>query len=406
MPRRFTDPTAALHALLDIREAQPQRKLDVILYPDYDGMRDGRAVESFEETLRQAERLGAIRLEMGKRLQSHAIERIRLIDPVPLYALLGRRPAADIAAAAAGKIAEALGGDIAEWLASEIEEARARWAILEDYHGLGASEGEEAITLFRLLLAIDRGDHEGLDRRRLGVQAVADSKAVESHERRLGTILKAAFGLEIPAMAVLDHLGIASYVDPVWIRGPLVLKQRDSDFPLGVLMPFAAIPPESVPALACDKVPDYVLMIENKTSFNHYVRRIRDDGIVLYTGGFPSRAVRACLDGLASSAAARAPWYHWGDIDAGGVRIFRHIETHLAERAGIALRPHLMTRELAERYGHRGSPIGALRRLAATDSAIAGLAAYLAGQDADAVSFLEQEAIEPAAPGSGAGLED
>ncbi|WP_416172068.1 Wadjet anti-phage system protein JetD domain-containing protein [Agrobacterium leguminum] len=42
---------------------------------------------------------------------------------------------------------------------------------------------------------------------------------------------------------------------------------------------------------------------------------------------------------------AGAPAYHWGDMDGGGVRIFRYIEQHL-ESIGVSLQPHMMNVDL------------------------------------------------------------
>lgn len=109
----------------------------------------------------------------------------------------------------------------------------------------------------------------------------------------------------------------------------------------------------------------------------------------MFTGGFPRPAVLAAIRRLAADE--RLPVYHWGDIDAGGVTIFRTIELALGGR----LQPHLMMPALAEHDGH---PIKADRRLATiseSGSAIARLAEWLMRPDA---RKLEQEALSPVSP--------
>jgi hypothetical protein len=140
-----------------------------------------------------------------------------------------------------------------------------------------------------------------------------------------------------------------------------------------------------------------VLTIENYASFNRHVRETSDGALVVYVGGFPSAAVTDLLKRL-SKEIGDLPFLHWGDIDSGGLRIFSYIEGIVAR----PLRPHLMARELAERYGRPCEPDDTLAPIAKSESAIADLARWLAhGPDP---RTLEQEALDPA-PVSGAELE-
>ncbi|WP_347336678.1 Wadjet anti-phage system protein JetD domain-containing protein [Bradyrhizobium manausense] len=84
------------------------------------------------------------------------------------------------------------------------------------------------------------------------------------------------------------------------------------------------------------------------------------------------------------------PFLRCGDVDAGGLRIFRNLEQNLPRGP----RPHLMTRELAERAGQPADADPSLVSIAKSDSAICELAEWLAfGSD---VRHLEQEALDPA----------
>jgi hypothetical protein len=96
-------------------------------------------------------------------------------------------------------------------------------------------------------------------------------------------------------------------------------------------------------------------------------------------------------DVVLATVPADVPFLHWGDVDAGGVRIFRYIEENLPRGP----RPHLMTKELAERSGQPADADPSLVSIARSDSAISDLAEWLAfGSD---VRHLEQEALDPVA---------
>ena len=86
------------------------------------------------------------------------------------------------------------------------------------------------------------------------------------------------------------------------------------------------------------------------------------------------------------------PTFHWGDMDAGGVRIFHHIERQLA-RVGVELRPHMMGADLLRRVG---SPVADASRLTGetSGSALADLAQLI--RDTGLVH--EQEELGPSSP--------
>jgi Wadjet anti plasmid transformation system JetA-like protein len=84
------------------------------------------------------------------------------------------------------------------------------------------------------------------------------------------------------------------------------------------------------------------------------------------------------------------PFFHWSDIDPDGTWIFRTIERVSAR----PLTPHLMSADLAERFGH--APEQNIRAPRQTgSSAISPLVSYLQG---DGAKWLEQEELDPAIP--------
>jgi hypothetical protein len=147
------------------------------------------------------------------------------------------------------------------------------------------------------------------------------------------------------------------------------------------------VPPEATDRLTLAGPLVSALTIENLASFNRHVREVRQAGeLVVYTGGFPSRAVMKALQALCR-AGMNALW-HWGDIDEGGLRI----TDFLARKLPVAVQPHLMTDDLARTRGTRVPPI---RIDVQPTSPVAELAKFRGGSDA---ATLEQEEIDPRAP--------
>lgn len=150
--------------------------------------------------------------------------------------------------------------------------------------------------------------------------------------------------------------------------------------------PYVGLPPELSGAVTLADRVRTILTIENLESFNHPVRTSHEPGdIVVYIGGFPSLAVSAVLRRL---AAAFDVVHHWGDVDPGGLRIGRHLESTL----GVEVRPHLMDMEMARRLGTIPAKVQAAPHVP-EGSAFLELAAYLRTPDA---AWLEREVVDPA----------
>jgi Wadjet protein JetD, C-terminal len=172
--------------------------------------------------------------------------------------------------------------------------------------------------------------------------------------RSVVAALRAAFSFEDGTTAddVLATFGIARFRQPLLLRAAL-------DFGGGTelrVLPYLGIPEELAVSIVAARRAPYLLIIENLTTFNRYVREVQDDGFVLYGGGYPTGACRVAAARLAAAADAA---FHWGDIDSGGVRIFRVLEAVVE-----GLRPHLMTPEIARQ---RGREAGGGRRSKSRD---------------------------------------
>ena len=157
-------------------------------------------------------------------------------------------------------------------------------------------------------------------------------------------------------------------------------------------MSYVGIPTDCAGGIGLLTTPDYFLSIENFTSFVRHVREVArsERAFVIYSGGFPSRPTLATITRLA--AHAQVPTFHWGDMDAGGVRIFQHLKRHLA-KVDVPLRPHMMDTELLRRFGRPApgvaGPVGDMHA-----SAIAGLADLLIASGL----VHEQEEFDPRSP--------
>jgi hypothetical protein len=267
-----------------------------------------------------------------------------------------------------------------------LDHCRKRWARGEAAFGLRPGDAEAARETLQVLRAVAEDRHRGRDARSFSIEITGRSKALEERRQHVVAGLRRIFSIDdaIGAGEVLEAVGFEKFHQPLLIRADLEIGGATLR-----VRPFVGLPPELVSALSLrNGFESYVIGIENLTSFNRYVREIDDGGVVIYTGGFPSRPVLGTIKRL-SACTGSAVW-HWGDIDPGGVRIFRTIE-----RVVPGLQPHMMDGATARALGREAAGDTSLSVGAFEGSAIADTAAFLSRER---TWMLEQEAVPPVAP--------
>lgn len=387
---------ALLHLLLDRMEAPQERQRAITQKIDYRQIATPAAQDEFHRVLRDAERTGAIALE-SERMERITGEyaRVRLLDADKLYAFLVRTPANHIARSAQAKIATQISYLLSESFFSEVvSEAGAAWASNKSYLGFGPAETDAFTAVLQLAHGIVHLSGRDIDHRTFSRRTVKDSKALERNEGRVAKLLRrynVALTGEEPR-EVLEASGIVRRAHLLQVKGPLLVNS-DALSMRGTGELFLGLPWAAAQQATLAHTVDYVITIENPTSFWRYCSEIRGNYLALLTDGFPARDVLSGMIHLVRHACAMGstPLFHWGDIDAGGVRIAAHLEDAFERQ----LRLHMMTPDLALAHGTALVSRNGLERLATRHGDIGVLALWLLGNTAKA---LEQEELDPVAP--------
>lgn len=383
---------AFLERLLMLSEKNPDRSRPASASPDYNQLSTAKRIHRFEERMVAAERAGSIEICKGKKERRHLIERVRVTDPVVLASHLGRDPSATIAQKMKN-ILEPIAETGESWVQDLLHKMSERWVRGESAYRITPSSTDQAREFFLLLSAISKNEAHGLDTRTFSLRTVGDSKAFDRHNSRLLQTLSGPLGKEgLPAEAIWASIGLERYAHPVHVRGGIVAEDEAGILVHGRTAPFASFHPELSNRIRLYSNPTALITIENYASFNRYAREIDDGSLAVYTGGFGSSGVIQLLNAILALSASDMPVFHWGDIDPGGLRIFRFLEESLTRQP----KPHLMEQYLAEAYGRPATRDLTLSSVAKTESAIAGLALWLA--ESENVMHLEQEALDPKSP--------
>lgn len=324
---------AALNYLLDAKEWEPNR-ISIKARPDYASMSSDDERNAFHKVVEAAK---GVTVKRFSRPEGPAdIRFVELTDPAELARFLGRRPAYESASSSIKTLRQAI-GPVSSWIGDVIDEIESAWAIRrEGFPGLQPGDVAAAEQFVRILVAVDRGEHlRGWDMRTFSQRACGNSKAVEVGMARLVRALRKKYPLpDVQPKEALASLGIEKFPQPVLIKGHIKLPQGAET----IAHPYLGLPPEWAEGFNTIGQPPYVLVTENLASFNRHVREINDEGVVIFSGGFPSRAVLTAIKRLDALLPMNVPFFHWGDTDRHGFLIFQHIAISLTR----PLLPHLM----------------------------------------------------------------
>ncbi len=195
--------------------------------------------------------------------------------------------------------------------------------------------------------------------RQFSVKYFGDSKKLNSSKNKiLRTLVQFALKEETLGeiqneAALFSYVGIEFKEEIFLICGPAKLRSQD----LREWRPFFALSETMSHEVWDLSLVKGILTIENEESFHFFSRQnLKPEWLALYLGGFPSSSKMNLLKKW--STLTSAPFYHWGDLDCGGIEIFLFLEKEL----GLKIRPLGMSGEVLERYLNSTQTLSSIER--------------------------------------------
>jgi Uncharacterized protein conserved in bacteria C-term(DUF2220) len=399
-----------LNALLDQFE-QPGRqrvvrvRVNEVQHYDYFHADDVAVRRDANELLQRLAEQGALRLHWRKWEEGNWLDKVDLIavGAAAIYNLLGRATRDEqetmlrqLLAAQSPDVPNAQSAgwhsDFLKWAQLQLD---ARLSVAPLRLSAGPIDTQWNRDLLAALAAVAKLSTPALERK-LSVQLFGDSKRFDDLRNAVVRVLcqhdpeSAVYGDDDGALLRAHLLERAPEYVP--IAGPLVLQAKDRLLDMAPFAPSVAIPATTLrdaTMSGCDA--DAAVTVENITSFSELAAVKPPSVLAIYTGGFASPTVIALLRSIRARR-PDLPFFHWGDMDVGGLRILAHLRKNIDEIRPLAM--DVATFDLYRR--HAQSLSGNERRglMQLRDHPVLADCEHLIERLLETNEKLEQEAIE------------
>lgn len=336
-----------LHTLLNQAE-QPGRqhvirvRLSETRHPAYFSQEDATPRRVTNAALAQLAAAGLVRLRWQKWEEHNWLQAVDLLPEqrAALYDLLGRQPrdqqtAALLALLDQQPLFPGWHADFLAWAREQLVQQRPPAPLNREDPAFNAD-------LLRALAGIAALRTPTLERS-LSTRLFGDSKRLEQLRRAMLSVLRrhaaGAASYANDGWALLRAHGLDRAPEYVPLAGPLVFAGQPGAplHDLSGFYPSIALSAAYLRAASVATCPaSMVITVENATSFNELIAIRPADVLVVFTGGFASPTVIALLRAIRAFQPEIA-LLHWGDLDAGGLRILLHLRSQLGVVAALAM---------------------------------------------------------------------
>lgn len=288
-----------------------------------------------------AERAGAICIDWDQDLGERGrVVRIRCTDATKVASLLSRVPR--------WKTFEIAREGLSPWSSHpRVERLFAGWREGKTMRSRGPESWAEWRDALRVLDSIPSASSSEIPLRRLSNALFKDSKRIEKLASCLDYLTSATLeDLPRDANDLFSELGLPRFPQVMLIASfQAAIVMRDGTV-LAPAQPYIGLPPDQIQGF--DRRVEYVMTIENLTSFNEAARQARPDtgAALIYTAGMPGPRFLAAYKRLLMSSGPKTTVLHWGDVDLGGLRIAAKLASSARDEGyDLALHDFIRTSE-------------------------------------------------------------
>ena len=230
-------------------------------------------------------------------------------------------------------------------LKSYVSDVISKIKNFESYQNLIMANTEDTKILLLTLEELLKLDHEEMERI-FSVRVLKDSKKFQSIKSKIVHILKQYFGGEGEDEQVLADFNIIKNPGSVSLKGKGIISVNGNVIYLDKFGKEFIISASNIPNIEILELPvKRIITVENLTSF--YSVEL-EDTLFVYLGGYHNHYRRQLLQ-LIYSIYPNIEYFHFGDIDAGGIYILEHLK----QKTNIPFKPYMMNIDVLKKYSNQ-----------------------------------------------------
>lgn len=214
------------------------------------------------------------------------------------------------------------------WLKKTLQELPKLWRTGQACQGFLPKHLNKLELAIKVINWMDFSGADTCDFRTASVHALGDSKLLEKNVRGIAQVLKLKSPEQLANLSdseTLEAFGLSKFGAELKFRGACMIDYPGGGMNARFASPYVSLPTDDIAAIGCIDTPSYILLIENLTTFRRYCDHIKDQSLVVYTGGFPSNAWVRLMAPMLKTLPDTTKLFHWGDIDIGGYRILSYL---------------------------------------------------------------------------------
>lgn len=219
----------------------------------------------------------------------------------------------------------------------------------EAYSNLIFDNIDDNVKLLLTLNEILNLEHEEMERN-FSVRVLKDSKQFQRIKSKVIHILKLYFNANGEEDEILADFYILKNPGSVSLKGKGIISINGNEIDLDKFGKEFVLSSSNIPFIEIKNLPvKRVITVENLTSF--YSIEL-EDTLFVYLGGYHNYYRRQLLKKIYEKY-PNIEYYHFGDIDAGGIYIFEHLKN----KTNIPFKPYLMDIDTLKKYHHQTMPL-------------------------------------------------
>lgn len=213
-------------------------------------------------------------------------------------------------------------------------------------------DNEKRNLILNALKGIDEilNNQETIYERVFSKKYLGNSKKFEKHLRaNIVSLIKKYFSdiSELDDDQILNSIGIEKTTNELHIKGDVRFMLNNKSIDLCNFIYGIALNSQTIKELdLIDFNFNKVISVENKANFNYLCSR-EDNALIIFSSGFYSPSQKRFLNSLYRKIIEtndKIEFYHWGDIDLGGINIYKNIKRYIFNN----VKPYLMDTDIME----------------------------------------------------------